>query len=153
MPLTPFPCFYTHSHIFHLLVCLGLERKWYVTDTWAVECWRCMTEIKLNLLIVMPYTYLISWGWEISMTRCTLSTGDVNMDFRKNLPLKEKTKPKNYSGHCIVSCFFWIFSLKNKESWHWQLLVSGVWACHAKDGSPKNPTAFNTKHSQCIITK
>lgn len=64
-------------------------------------------------MIDMMYTYLINWGWEISMTHCMLSTGDGNMDFQKNLPLKENTKATkepffiNFVCHFFSSsCFF-----------------------------------------------
>ncbi len=43
----------------------------------------------------MGYTYLISWGWEISTIHCMWNTGDGNTGFRKNLPLKEYTKTSN----------------------------------------------------------
>lgn len=63
------------------------------------------------------YTYLISWGWEISMTHCMWNTGDGNMDFRKNLPLKENTKQETYSETAEDAdddpvCFFKL-SLRN----------------------------------------
>lgn len=40
----------------------------------------------------MGHTYLINWGWEISMIHYMWNTGDGNTDFRKNLPLKESTE-------------------------------------------------------------
>ena len=45
-------------------------------------------------------TNLIGWGLEISMTHCTWNTVDGNMDFRKNLPLKDRKQKERENTAC-----------------------------------------------------
>lgn len=60
-----------------------------------IDCFLVTTTVCRNV----GYTYLISWGWEISMTHCMWSTGDGNMGFQKNLPLKGNMKQDtSYKG-------------------------------------------------------